>query len=96
MKFIIKHASRGRIRIQACQRRMTLEQADLLEAWLQGLGQVTEAAVHERTRCAVIRYTGPREQLLQALGQFTWAKAAPPRVKYLGGMHCASPVCEAA
>ena len=58
--------------------------------------QVTEAAVHERTRCAVIRYTGPREQLLQALGQFTWAKAAPPRVKYLGGMHCASPVCEAA
>ena len=34
MKFQIEHESRGRIRIRAVQKRMTLEQADLFEAWL--------------------------------------------------------------
>ena len=34
MKFQIKHECRGRIRVQAVQQRMTLEQADMLEAWL--------------------------------------------------------------
>ena len=34
MKFKIVHESRGRIRVQVIQNRMTLEQADLLEAYL--------------------------------------------------------------
>ena len=34
MKFKIVHESRGRVRIQVMQKRMTLEQADLLEAYL--------------------------------------------------------------
>ena len=54
MKFQIKHECRGRIRVQAVQQRMTLEQADMLEAWLLTLPQVECASVHERTRCAVI------------------------------------------
>ena len=40
MKFAIKHECGGRMRVQAAQVRMTLEQADMLEAWLQGLPQV--------------------------------------------------------
>lgn len=39
MKFQIKHECRGRIRVQAVQQRMTLEQADMLEAWLLTLPQ---------------------------------------------------------
>ena len=54
MKFCIKHESRGRIRVQMSQPRMTLEQADLLEAYLQRLPQVRRATVHERTCCAII------------------------------------------
>ena len=54
MKFSIKHESRGRIRVQLAQRRMTLDQADLVETWLQGLDAVNQAAVHERTCCAII------------------------------------------
>ncbi|MFQ8908342.1 MAG: hypothetical protein ACLR7K_15405 [Subdoligranulum sp.] len=34
MKFRIKHECRGRIRVEVVQPRMTLEQADCLEAWL--------------------------------------------------------------
>ena len=54
MKFIIKHEAQGRMRIQLAQPRMSLEQADLLELYLRGLPQVTRAAVHERTRCAIV------------------------------------------
>ena len=72
MKFKIKHESAGRMRVQACQTRMTLEQADLLEAWLQGLDQVCQAAVHERTCCAVIQYRGARAALLEALARFSY------------------------
>ena len=37
MKFQIMHESNGRIRVKMIQPRMTLDQADLLEAYLQTL-----------------------------------------------------------
>ena len=72
MKFQIKHECRGRIRVQAVQQRMTLEQADMLEAWLLTLPQVECASVHERTRCAVIEYQGERKDLLRILAGFSY------------------------
>ena len=72
MKVIIKHQSRGRIRAQMVQPRMSLEQADLLECYLQELPQVTRAFVHERTRCAVVEYQGSQADILQALSQFSY------------------------
>lgn len=64
MKFKIVHESRGRVRIQVMQKRMTLEQADLLEAYLNHSPAIRQAAVHERTCCAVIQYCGERSALL--------------------------------
>lgn len=61
-----------RIRVQAVQQRMTLEQADMLEAWLLTLPQVECASVHERTRCAVIEYQGDRKDLLRILAGFSY------------------------
>lgn len=77
MKFKIKHECRGRIRVQMHMTRMTVVQADLLEAWLLTQPGVERAAVHERTRCAVIEY-GPagRKGLLQALQAFTFQDKA--------------------
>lgn len=49
MKAFIEHESRGRLRVRMKQYRMTLEQADLLEAYLQNQPGVLNAAVHERT-----------------------------------------------
>ena len=73
MKFSIKHESRGRIRVQLAQRRMTLDQADLVETWLQGLDAVDQAAVHERTCCAIIYYKeGGRAAVLKALRGFSY------------------------
>ncbi len=76
MRFQIKHECRGRIRIQAAQPRMTLEQADVLETWLQSLPDVEQVSVHERTRCAVIVYRGSRRALLDALRRFSYQEQA--------------------
>ena len=76
MKFEIKHESTGRIRVRVLPARMALEQADLLEAYLQGLEGVRQAVVHERTGCAVIRYQGDRKVLLRAVSRFSYQRAA--------------------
>lgn len=72
MKFQIEHESRGRIRIRAVQKRMTLEQADLFEAWLGQLKGVSQATVHERTCCAVICYQSDRNELITAISRFSY------------------------
>lgn len=72
MKAYIEHESRGRLRVRMKQYRMTLEQADLLEAYLQNQPGVLSAAVHERTCCAVIRYIGDRENIIRAIAQFNY------------------------
>ena len=72
MKAFIEHESRGRLRVRMKQYRMTLEQADLLEAYLQNQPGVLNATVHERTCCAVIRYIGDRENIIRAIAQFNY------------------------
>lgn len=61
MKCVILHESSGRIRVRMAQSRMTLRQADLLEAYLERQEGVRAAKVYERTGDAVIRYTGRRK-----------------------------------
>ena len=82
MKFKIAHEARGRLRIQVLQKRMTLEQADLLEAYLSTWPGTHQAVVHERTCCAIIQYRGDRAGLLAFLSRFSFsspeaAKLAP-------------------
>ena len=84
MKFQIVHASRGRLRVRAVQSRMTLEQADLLEAYLEHCPQVLQVSVHERTRCAIIRYQGPRADLLAFLRRFSYTA---PEIQKLAPAH---------
>jgi heavy metal translocating P-type ATPase len=72
MKFFIRHESTGRMRVELAQRRMTLDQADLLEAYLQSCPQVRQAVVHERTRCAILQYRGDRAAVLQLLSRFSY------------------------
>ena len=60
------------MRIHCAQKRMRLEQADLLEAYLQQTGGVRQAVVHERTCCAVIHYQCAREELLQRISRFAY------------------------
>ena len=60
MRATIVHESRGRLRLRLRQKNLTLRQADLLETWLKGQPWVREAAVHERTGCIIVTFTGER------------------------------------
>ena len=75
MKCEILHESRGRMRVHLCVRRMTLGQADITEYYLRSLAGVSSVQVFDRTRDAVIVYTGDRAALLRALAAFSFQKA---------------------
>lgn len=76
MRATIVHESRGRIRLRLDQKRMTISQADLLDAWLQSRPWARQTAVHERTCCVILRYEGGRDEVLEDLRGFSWEAAA--------------------
>ena len=76
MRFLILHESPGRLRLRADVKRMSLEQADLLEAWLRAQPDVRQVSVHERTFCVTVGYKRDRAALLRTLAAFSYEKAA--------------------
>ena len=78
MKFCIKSESGGRMRIHAVQKRMTYEQADILEYTLQKFGGVASVKVYDRTCDAVIYYTCSRNRMIEFLRWFSYAGVDVP------------------
>ena len=76
MKCKILHESAGWLRIHAEQGRMTLRQADILEAYLRRVNGVTEVAIYDRTCDAVIHFHGAREAVVSALAAFSYEASA--------------------
>lgn len=62
------------MRVHTMQGAMSLQQADILEAYLNRVSGVTKATVYDRTGDAVICYDGPRETATKALSSFAYAK----------------------
>lgn len=75
MRFQIMHDSPGRLRLRADVCSMSMEQADLLEAWLRTQKGVNNVAVHERTGSVTVYYHGERSALCQALSGFSYEAA---------------------
>ena len=75
MRCRILHESRGRMRVHVMLRRMTPEQADLMQTWLETHPIITKARTDERTCNAVIWYSSDaREQILVLLASFCYAE----------------------
>lgn len=70
MKWNILHESRGRIRLHLHKPRLSMAEADQLQAYLAGLPGVRAAVVYERTCDAVITYTGARADVLHGAAAF--------------------------
>lgn len=66
------------MRVHTMQGAMSLQQADILEAYLNRVSGVTKATVYDRTGDAVICYDGPRETVTKALSSFAYAKEQAP------------------
>ena len=67
MKWNILHESRGRIRLHLNKPRLSMAEADQLQAYLADLPGVRVAVVYERTCDAIITYTGARTDVLLSL-----------------------------
>ncbi|WP_337537976.1 heavy metal translocating P-type ATPase [Suilimivivens sp.] len=80
MRFIIKHEIRGRMRIHILQSRMSFEQADILQYYLDAKEQVINAKIQERTADVTVSYQGSREEILSVLEAFTYERAQVPEV----------------
>ena len=78
MKFIIKHETKGRMRIHAVQNRMSYAQADTLLYFLHSRKEVTFAKVYDRTCDAVISYVGDRQTIIELLRGFHYEDAEVP------------------
>ena len=71
------HESKGRVRLRAMQHSMSIEQADLLEAWLLALPDVDQVSIHERICGVTINFHGTRDDLYRKLASFSYDTAAP-------------------
>ena len=67
MKFKIKHEIKGRIRVRAIVKHMTVKEADLLEYALSNKEGITSVRVNERTADVVLCYKTDRATVLSYL-----------------------------
>lgn len=72
MNAVILHESSGRIRLRLNQKKLTLQQADMLEIWFQKQHWVRHVTVHDRTQCIILYYKGNRQQVLNSIKNFSW------------------------
>ena len=83
MRFQIMHETPGRIRLRADVRSMSIEQADLLEAWIHTLQGVEHVIVRERTCSVTVFYRGDRDSLCRSLSGFSYdlaRRTLPPLI----------------
>lgn len=80
MKFVVKHEIKGRIRVHFCQKRMTFEEADTLQYYLDSQEMITSSKVQERTQDATICYTGENSAVIALLRSFHYEKVDVPDV----------------
>lgn len=63
------------MRLRCIQYRMSVEQADTLEAWVTALPGVERVVVHERLCTITVQYRCSREQLCERLSDFSYEAA---------------------
>ncbi len=82
MKFIIKNESKNRLRIHMAQSRMSFEQADILQYYIDNIKGVTSTKVYERTCDAVIVYNPEdvsRRDIVKAVAAFHYNEVSVPQ-----------------
>ena len=87
MRFIIKHEIKGRIRVHAVQRKMTMKEADILCYYLEQTPGVTKVKVYEQTGDATVEYQGGREEILDRFRAFSYDVSVPDSVLAVSYTH---------
>lgn len=78
MRFRIMHEIKGRMRIHVSQKRMSYEEADTLQYYLERQDNILSAKVYERNQDVAICYQGSRDQVVALLQRFQYEKVQVP------------------
>lgn len=78
MKFVIKHQMKGRMRVHLQQKRMSYQQADILQYYLESKEDIVKVKVYERTQDIAITYRCDREEIIERLRQFHYDTVKVP------------------
>lgn len=78
MKLQIKHKGKNRIRIHLNKSRMSYEEADRLQYWLEQQPNVVSATVYERTCDAVIKYESGIKDVLNTIEGVKFSEIQAP------------------
>ena len=82
MEYKILHESKGRLRLQMQQRRITVRQADQLEVFLQAQSGIQKVTVHERTCCVILYYAGEKKKVLSYFQTFQWEEVSSEQTEW--------------
>jgi heavy metal translocating P-type ATPase len=78
MKYRIVHEIKGRLRVHVMQKKMTYEQADMLQYYLSNQQMVEAVKVREKTQDITVSYTGDRDTMLKILSKFSYENTQVP------------------
>ena len=78
MKFEIKHQIKGRMRVHLMKKRLTSEEADIVQYYLEQQEVVDSVKIYEKTADVVIIYTGTKTDLFTLLKQMDISKIEVP------------------
>lgn len=78
MKIVVLHEIKGRIRLHLVQKKMSLEEADSLQYYLEGKSSITSCKVYDRTCDVVINYQGNREEIIEIVKAYSYDKVQVP------------------
>lgn len=72
MKCKILHETKSSMRVHFFQEYMSVEQADIVEAYMKSLDGIDGVTVYERTCDVIIRYSFGRDELIKILSLFSY------------------------
>lgn len=72
------------MRVHFCQGVMSVEQADIAEAYLKSLGGIDNAVVYERTGDVILYYSADRAEVIKILSEFSYDNEDVKAVEAVG------------
>lgn len=72
------------MRVHFCQGAMSVEQADIAEAYLKSLGGIDNAVVYERTGDVILYYSADRAEVIKILSEFSYDNEDVKAIEVVG------------
>lgn len=84
MKCQILHESKNRMRVHFCQNSMTINEADIVDAYFKSIDGIDDIKVYERTCDLIIYYSVDRGELIEILSKFSYDNDDVKSIEVIG------------